>query len=290
MTSKPSVFDTMEQLSGKELSYLNLFDSEAAWSLAHELRDLAPDQKSAVAIIKHANPCGVGLADNIYEAYRLAYEADSLSAFGGIVAIPSRIDMTLAASIVANNLCDVLISYGIDNDALELIANKRKNTRVLAMEPPTKERLSFRQISGGFLVQETDNFIRTRSDFEVVTDLKPTDSQWDDIELAWRTCARTTSNAIVIAKDKQVIGVGCGQQSRVDAAMLACGKAKERGEGAVAASDAYFPFRDGLDVLADNGIRAIIQPGGSLRDGEVIKAANEREIAMVFSSERHFRH
>jgi len=290
MTSELSVFDTMEQLSGKELSYLNLFDSEAAWSLAHELRDLAPDQKSAVAIIKHANPCGVGLADNIDDAYKLAYESDPLSAFGGIVAIPSKIDITLAASIVANNLCDVLISYAIDPDALELIASKRKNTRILTMKPPTKARLSFRQISGGFLVQEADNFMRTRSDFEVVTDLAPTDSQWDDMELAWRTCARTTSNAIVIAKNKQVTGVGCGQQSRVDAAMLACGKAKERSKGAAAASDAYFPFRDGLDVLADSGIKAIIQPGGSLRDGEVIKAANEREIAMVFTSERHFRH
>ncbi len=290
MGGKPSVFDTGSQLSGKELSYLNIFDAEAAWSLAHEIRDLAPDKKSAVAIIKHANPCGVAVSDNIYDAYEMAYEADALSAFGGIVAIPAKIDLKLASMIVANNLCDVLIAYDIDGDALELISGKRKNTRILRLQPPSGEKLSFRQISGGFLIQEPDTFIQTKVDFRTVTDIAPTDKQWEDIELAWRTCARTTSNAIVIAKNNQVIGVGCGQQSRVDAALLACKKASDRAEGSVSASDAFFPFRDGLDVLVDHGIKAIIHPGGSLRDEEIIKAANERGIAMVLTGERHFRH
>ncbi len=288
--SKASIFDTMVQLSGKELSYLNLFDAEAAWLLAHDIMGLAPDSKSGVAIIKHANPCGVAVGDNMYAAYESAYNADPMSAFGGIVAIPGNIDMELAEAIAANNLCDVLIAYQVEPDALAHIAGKRKNTRILTMSPPVRGRLSIRQLGSDFLVQQPDIFVSARPDFKVVTHLEPTDAQWNDLELVWRTCARTTSNAITIAKDGQVNGIGCGQQSRVDAAVLACKKAGDRAKGAVAASDAYFPFRDGLDVLVDAGVTAVIQPGGSLRDGEVISAANERNIAMVFTSERHFRH
>ncbi|MCL5048586.1 MAG: bifunctional phosphoribosylaminoimidazolecarboxamide formyltransferase/IMP cyclohydrolase [Firmicutes bacterium] len=290
INAKPSVFDTMTQLSGKELSYLNLFDAEAAWVLAHDVISLAPDKKSGVVIVKHANPCGVAVGDNIYAAYEAAYNADPLSAFGGIVAIPATLDMKLAEAIAANHLCDVLVAYHVDEDALAHIAGKRKNTRILTMNPPERPKLSLRQLGTDFLVQQPDTFVSQKSDFRVVTHTEPNEEQWNDLELAWRTCARTTSNAITIAANGQVNGIGCGQQSRVDAAVLACKKAGERAHGAVAASDAYFPFRDGLDVLVDAGVTAVIQPGGSLRDEEVINAANERGITMVFTAERHFRH
>ncbi len=213
-----------------------------------------------------------------------------LSAFGGIVAIPGTIDARLAERIVANPLADVLVAYGYEPAALEMFAARRKNMRALAAPVPRVDPLAFRQFCGGFLVQERDRVGVGHQAWRVVTARQPTAEQWRDAELAWLVCARTTSNAIVLAKDGQIVGVGCGQQNRRDSARLAGEKAAGRADGGVGASDAFFPFRDALDAVCDAGVAVVVQPGGSLRDDEVIAAADERGIAMVLTGERHFRH
>ena len=299
----PSWWDGVVQHGGRELSYLNLFDAEAAWTLAHELAAMAesggvPDgagsrsagPRAAAVIVKHANACGAAVAETLESAYRLAFDGDQVSAFGGIVALPGAVDDALAACIVANPLADVLIARGFSRGALELFGDKRKNMRVLEAPLPTRDALSLRQIGGGFLVQEPDEILSAPASWKVVTKATPTPGEWAALELAWRVCGRTSSNAIVLAVPGQVVGVGCGQQNRLDAAAIAAKKAGDRSRGAAAASDAFFPFRDGLDALCDAGVAAVVQPGGSLRDEEVIEAANEREIAMVLTGERHFRH
>ncbi|MHB8244416.1 MAG: bifunctional phosphoribosylaminoimidazolecarboxamide formyltransferase/IMP cyclohydrolase [Acidimicrobiales bacterium] len=285
-------WDSVVQHGGRELSYLNLFDADAAWRLAHEIVELDPGAAGeAAVIVKHANPCGAAVVPgDLASAYRRAFEADAISAFGGIVALTGRVDLRLAEQIVANPLADVLIAPGYDEDALALLVARRKNMRVLAGDPPGQLPLAMRQIDGGFLVQEPDRASSTRSEWRTVTKLVPPDDALADAELAWLVCARTSSNAVVLAKDGQVLGVGCGQQNRVDAARLAAGKAAGRAHGGAGASDAYFPFRDGLDAIADSGVSLVVQPGGSLRDDEVIAAADERGIAMVFAGQRHFRH
>ncbi len=282
-------WDDVVQHGGRELSYLNLFDGEAAWRLAHELLELEGADKAAV-IVKHANPCGVAIGTDLLTAYQRAFEADPLSAFGGIVALTGEVDLDIATAIVANPLADVLIAPSITNDALELFAAKRKNMRPLEAPRPRSELLAFRQIAGGFLVQDPDRFLAERKNFEVVTERQPTAAEWLDLELAWHVCGRTSSNAIVFAKDGQIVGVGCGQQNRVDAAGLASKKAAGRAVGGAGASDAFFPFRDGLDAVADAGVAIVVQPGGSLRDKDIIEAANERNVVMVMTGERHFRH
>ncbi len=282
---------SVRQHGGRELSYLNLFDADAAWRLAHEL--LALGSEAAAVIVKHANACGAAFArpgEGLAEAYGRAFDSDPVSAFGGIVALPGRVDRALAEQIVANPLADVLIATGYDEDALALFAAKRKNMRPLEAPAPGPLSLSFRQIDGGFLVQEPDPVAGRQSSWRVVTKAEPTEEQWRDVALAWLVCGRTQSNAIVLAKDGQVVGVGCGQQNRVDAAGLAARKAAGRAEGGAGASDAFFPFRDGLDAVADAGVGVVVQPGGSLRDDEVVAAADERNIAMVLTGERHFRH
>jgi phosphoribosylaminoimidazolecarboxamide formyltransferase/IMP cyclohydrolase len=285
----PGWLDEMVQFGGRELSYLNLFDADSAWRLAHELLavKLAPH---VAVIVKHANPCGVAFGDDIATAYSRAFAADPTSAFGGIVALSAPVDLDLARTIVANALADVLIAPAISEEAAALFAEKRRNMRALAAPPPGPIELALRQIGDGFLVQEPDRFLATREQFNIPTVTQPSESHWADIELAWRVCGRTMSNTIVLAKDGQVVGVGCGQQSRVDAAALAARKADGRAKGGVGASDAFFPFRDGLDAVADAGVDVIVQPGGSLRDDEIVSAANERGIALVMTGERHFRH
>jgi phosphoribosylaminoimidazolecarboxamide formyltransferase/IMP cyclohydrolase len=282
-------WDDVEQHGGRELSYLNLFDGEAAWRLVHELADL-DGASHAVVIVKHANPCGAAIGDDLLGTYQRAFDADPLSAFGGIVALTGEVDIAIATAIVDNPLADVLIAPKISEEALELFRTKRKNMRPLVAPVPTPESLAFRQIAGGFLVQEPDRFLALRSTFEVVTERQPGESEWRDLELAWHVCGRTSSNAIVLAKDGQIVGVGCGQQNRVDAAGLAARKADGRALGGAGASDAFFPFRDGLDAVADSGVAIVVQPGGSLRDKDIIAAANDRNIAMVLTGERHFRH
>ncbi|HXY46007.1 MAG TPA: bifunctional phosphoribosylaminoimidazolecarboxamide formyltransferase/IMP cyclohydrolase PurH, partial [Acidimicrobiales bacterium] len=284
----PGWWDSAVQHSGRELSYLNLFDADFAWRLVHEVAEA--DGTACAVIVKHANPCGVAVAPDATVAYRLAFEADPLSAFGGIVAVSGPVSDELAAAIIDNPVADVLVAPAYAEGVPARLAERRKNMRVLQAAPPSPPGWGLRQIDGGFLVQEPDRLLNRRDSWRVATKLAPSEEQWRDLELAWLVCARTTSNAIVIAKAGQVVGVGCGQQSRVDAAAIAARKAAGRAAGGAAASDAYFPFRDGLDVLADAGLGAVVQPGGSLRDDELVAAADERGIAMVLTGERHFRH
>jgi phosphoribosylaminoimidazolecarboxamide formyltransferase/IMP cyclohydrolase len=283
--------DGMVQHGGLALSYLNIFDADAAWKLAHELAGSGNATSNAAAVIvKHANPCGAAIADDIDVAYSRAFAADPMSAFGGIVALTQPVSAELAKEMVDNPLADLVIAPGYEEGALALFAARRKNMRVLAAPAPGSDVLGLRQIDGGFLVQEQDRFLSDPASWRVVSKAMPTAGQWRDIELVWRVCGRTTSNAIVVGLDGQVLGVGCGQQSRVEAAEIATRKAAGRARGGAGASDAFFPFRDGVDALAAAGVAAIVQPGGSLRDDEVIAAADEHGIAMVMTAERHFKH
>jgi phosphoribosylaminoimidazolecarboxamide formyltransferase/IMP cyclohydrolase len=278
-----SWWDTAVQHGGKELSYLNLYDTEAAWRLVHALGD-AP----AVAIIKHANPCGVAVHDDITTAYVRAHECDPVSAFGGIVAINRPVPDALAEAL-APVFTEVVVAPAYEPRALEVLTAK-KNLRVLEAQPPTWPAIDVRSIDGGMLVQTTDRVTIDRSAWKTVTERTPTEDEWRDLELAWKVGARVSSNTIVLAKDGQVVGIGAGQQNRRDAGRIAAEKAAGRARGGACASDAFFPFRDGLDAAAEAGATAVIQPGGSVRDQEVIDAANEYGMAMVFTGERHFKH
>ena len=279
-----SWWDTAVQHGGKELSYLNLYDTEAAWRLVHELGTDAP----AVAIIKHANPCGVAVADDITTAYTRAHECDPVSAFGGIIAVNRPVSVSLAEAI-ALVFTEVVVAPTYEAGALEVLG-ARKNLRVLEAQPPGHDALDVRSIDGGLLVQQVDRFVSPRSAWRVAGSVAPTDAQWRDLELAWRICAHVKSNTIVLVAEGQAVGIGAGQQNRVDAARIAAEKAAGRAKGGAAASDAFFPFRDGLDACAAAGVAAVIEPGGSMRDDEVIAAADEHGIALVFTGERHFRH
>jgi phosphoribosylaminoimidazolecarboxamide formyltransferase/IMP cyclohydrolase len=277
-------WDAARQHKGAQLSYLNLFDAEAAWRLVFEF-----DQPGCV-IVKHANPCGVALSSELLGAYQRAYEADPKSAFGGVVALNRPVDATVAEQIMGNAKADVLIAPDYDREALALLSAKRKAMRVLEAPAPGPREPELRRVSGGFLVQEPDTVRRERSEWRVVTRREPDEQQWHDLELAWTVCARTSSNAIVLARDGVAVGIAAGQQSRVDAAELAARKAAGRALDGACASDAFYPFRDGLDAAAQAGVAAVIQPGGSVRDDEVIAAADEHGMAMVFTGRRHFRH
>jgi phosphoribosylaminoimidazolecarboxamide formyltransferase / IMP cyclohydrolase len=280
-------WDEVVQHAGLALSYLNLLDTEAAWRLVHELgRDGA---KAAAAIIKHASPCGAAVAASPLVACRLAQQADPLSAFGGIVALNLRMTEELAVQLSAGPQADVVVAPGYEPGAVGVLQARRRNTRVLEAPPPDRPALSYRQVGGGFLVQEVDRFVARREDWTVATRTAPTAAQWDDLELAWQVCAYTTSNAVVLAAGGQAVGVGAGQQSRVESAEIATRKAAGRAKGGVAASDGLFPFRDGLDAVAAAGVAAVVQPGGSVNDREVVAAADEHGIAMVLTGERHFR-
>jgi phosphoribosylaminoimidazolecarboxamide formyltransferase / IMP cyclohydrolase len=279
---RSSWWDAAVQLGGKEMSYLNLFDTEAAWRLVHRF------DGPACVIVKHANPCGVALDSDITKAYVAANACDPVSAFGGIVALNRTVPAALADALAAV-FTEVIVAPSFDDDAVAILTEK-KNLRVLAGPPPYGAALDIRSIDGGLLVQEVDTIALDPSTWRVVTTTAPTDAQWDDLRLAWTVCAAVSSNAIVYVKDGRAIGIGAGQQNRVDSARIAAERAAGRAGGGVCASDAFFPFRDGLDVAAAAGIRAVIQPGGSMRDSEVIAAADEHGIAMVFTGERHFRH
>jgi phosphoribosylaminoimidazolecarboxamide formyltransferase/IMP cyclohydrolase len=270
-----------------ELSYLNLYDADAAWRLVHQLADLGP---AAGVVVKHANPCGAAVANDLLTAYDRAFEGDPMSAFGGIVALSGTVTRALAEHLVANPKADVLIAPGYEDGALELLAARRKNMRVLTAPAPTAEGLHLRQISGGWLVQEPYRFATGRDDWKVATAVAPTEAEWRDLELAWRVCAAVKSNAIVLAAGGMAVGIGGGQQNRVSPGELAVQRAAGRAKGGAAASDAFFPFRDGLDAVAAAGVAAVIQPGGSVRDAEVIAAADEHGIAMVLTGERQFQH
>ncbi len=289
VAGEPTWWDAVVQHGGKELSYLNIFDADAAWRLVHELPGVPSEQ--AVAIIKHANPCGAALDADLAVAYERALACDPQSAFGGIVAVGGPVGPAVAAAIAAGPQADVIIAPSYDPEALEQLSSKRKATRLLSAPAPEPIVRQLRGLGSSVLVQDADRFLADRSTWEVVTVARPTDEQWRDLAMAWKVCARTTSNAIAVVAAAQAVGVGAGQQSRVVAAEIAVSKAGERARGGAAASDAFFPFPDGLFVLARAGVAAVVQPGGSIRDGEVIAAADEAGIAMVMAGgERHFRH
>jgi phosphoribosylaminoimidazolecarboxamide formyltransferase/IMP cyclohydrolase len=286
-TGHPTWWDGVVQHAGAALSYLNLFDADAAWRLVHEVGSSAAP---AVAIIKHANPCGVAVDDHLAAAYDRALECDPVSAFGGVVALGGPCTAAVATAVAAGPIADVIMAPAWEPDAVDILVARRRTTRLLEAPPYAGSALELRSLGGGYLVQDADRFETARPQWQVVTEVVPTDAQWRDVELAWKVCARTSSNAIVVVNSGQAIGIGAGQQSRVEAAEIAVGNAGEAVVGAVAASDAFFPFRDGLDVLASAGVAVVVQPGGSVRDADVVAAADEQGTAMVLTSERHFRH
>lgn len=281
-----SWWDTAEQLGGKELSYLNLFDAEAAWKLAQRLK--RGDNEAACVIVKHANPCGVAVAGDVAEAYRRAHDCDPVSAFGGIIAVTNSVTAAMARA-VSDVFTEVLIAPDFHTDALEVL-QARKNLRLLRAQVPVGGALDVRSIDGGLLVQQVDDVAVDTSSWTVVSAAQPDGALWADVVMAWQVCAAVSSNAIVLVKDRQALGVGAGQQNRLDSARIAVERAAGRAQGGVAASDAFFPFRDGLDAVAAAGVRAVVQPGGSVRDAEVIAAADEHGLALVFTGQRHFRH
>ena len=272
-----------ELLSGKEMSFNNFVDADAAWQLVCDF------DESACAIIKHTNPAGVGLDPHAEGAYRKALATDPVSAFGGIVAFNCPVDEAAARAVI-EIFTEVLVAPDYDAAALEVLRSK-KNLRVLRAWPASRaEGVEYKQISGGMLVQTRDSHRLQRSDLKVVTKRVPTEAQIDDLLFAWTVCKHTKSNAIVYAHGGQTVGVGAGQMSRIDSVKLGAMRAQLPIKGSVLASDAFFPFRDGIDEAAKHGITAVIQPGGSVRDAEVIAAADEHGLAMVFTGVRHFKH
>lgn len=295
-SNRPGVA-TARQWQGKELSYNNINDTDAAFELAAEFPAATP----AVAIIKHANPCGVAQADTLEAAYRRAFDCDRTSAFGGIVALNGTLDEATARAI-AEIFTEVVIAPDATDAAREVFAAK-KNLRLLTtggMPDPRAGGLTFRQVAGGFLVQGRDNGHVARADLRVVTRRQPTEAELSDLMFAWTVAKHVKSNAIVYARDGATVGIGAGQMSRVDSTRIgrrksedmaeALGLSAPLSEGAAVASDAFFPFADGIEALAEAGARAVIQPGGSMRDAEVIAAADRLGLAMVFTGQRHFRH
>jgi phosphoribosylaminoimidazolecarboxamide formyltransferase/IMP cyclohydrolase len=275
-----------EQLQGKELSYNNLVDLDACWALVSEFTTVP-----AVAIIKHTNPCGVALGETVHEAYTRALAADPISAFGSVIGVNRIIDSPAAAEM-AKLFVEAIVAPGFTPEALQTLGAK-KNLRVLKIESAEQSTM-VKQISGGFLVQQQDTATVTAADLKLVTARKPTDDELQALLFAWKVCKHVKSNAIVYARLDagfgQTVGIGAGQMSRVDAARFGAMKAALPLAGTVAASDAFFPFPDGLETVAESGATAIIQPGGSVRDPEVIAAADRLNIAMAFTALRHFRH
>jgi len=280
---------TAKQLQGKALSYNNIADSDAALECVRQFKE------PACVIVKHANPCGVAIADDILSAYERAFTTDPTSAFGGIIAFNRPLDLATAKAITDKQFVEVIVAPSIVKDALAVTAEK-KNVRVLETGEWSGgpiPGLNYKKVSGGLLVQSTDTGLVSESDLKVVTKKSPNAKQIADLLFAWQVAKFVKSNAIVFCNDGMTIGVGAGQMSRIYSTKIAAIKAADEGlatEGCVMASDAFFPFRDGIDAAAEHGIAAIIQPGGSMRDNEVIAAANEHGIAMVFTGMRHFRH
>jgi phosphoribosylaminoimidazolecarboxamide formyltransferase/IMP cyclohydrolase len=290
----PGSLVTATQLQGKELSYNNIADADAAWECVKSF-----DQPACV-IVKHANPCGVAVGDGPLQAYQKAFQTDPTSAFGGIIALNRPLDGA-AAEAISKQFVEVLMAPGYSPEALAVFKAKA-NVRVLQIDLPPGGPTAWdrglnlsdvKRVGSGLLIQSADNHVLQRSDLKVVTTLQPTPQQLDDLMFAWKVAKFVKSNAIVFCKDGMTMGVGAGQMSRLDSARIAsikAGHAKLSLQGTAVASDAFFPFRDGLDVVVDAGATCVIQPGGSMRDQEVIDAANERGVVMVFSGVRHFRH
>lgn len=277
-----------EQRQGKALSYNNIADTDAA------LECVLSYQEAACVIVKHANPCGVAVGENVRQAYERAYQSDPISAFGGIIAFNCPLDEETAKAIIERQFVEVIIAPSVSKEALDVLSVK-ENIRVLeaGIRETVLQQLTMKRVSGGLLIQDNDRGFIERDDLTIVSKRPPTEKEFEDLLFAWKVVKYVKSNAIVYAKDKQTIGIGAGQMSRIYSARIAAIKAEDEGlevSGSVMASDAFFPFRDGIDAAAKAGVTAIIQPGGSIRDDEVIAAVDEANIAMVFTSMRHFLH
>ena len=286
----PGFFDGVVRHSGPALSYSNLMDAEAAWRLAHDLGD-----RPAAVIVKHANPCGAAAAGDIFTAYSRAFECDPRSAFGGVVAVSAVIDGATAEAMAAAAQADVVIAPGYAEGVIERLASRRANTRLLEApagrvgEPPWELR-SLGGSGDDLLVQTPRRFDADPAGWRLVTTRAPTEAERADAIFAWRVCAHTSSNAVVLARDGVAWGIGAGQQNRVEAGQLAAAKAGGRAAGGACASDGFYPFADGIHAAADADAAVIVQPGGSVNDAAVIAAADERNLAMLFTGERQFRH
>ena len=286
---KGSCVANARMLQGKELSFNNIADTDTAVECVRVFNE------PACVIVKHANPCGVGTSVSLADAYDRAYRTDPTSAFGGIIAFNRELDEATAAAIVGRQFVEVIAAPSVSAAAGAVLSSKN-NIRVLIVGPLSKQNpaeLEYRSVVGGLLVQSRDTALAQPDTFKVVSKLHPSPTQYADLWFAWRVCKYVKSNAIVFAREGMTIGVGAGQMSRVYSTRVAALKAKDEGltvEGSSMASDAFFPFRDGIDVAAEYGIKAIVQPGGSKRDDEVIAAADEHGMCMVFTGMRHFRH
>ncbi|MSQ98066.1 MAG: bifunctional phosphoribosylaminoimidazolecarboxamide formyltransferase/IMP cyclohydrolase [Xanthomonadales bacterium] len=295
LDAQDSSLSAARQLQGKELSFNNIADADAAWACVTQFTG------PACVIVKHANPCGVAVAETLLAAYDQAYATDPTSAFGGIIAFNAAVDAATAETLLARQFVEVLLAPGFSSEALQVLARKQ-NVRVLCVAPgkpvgnsvgQAMPQQDFKRISGGLLVQTTDLAQVRRADCRVVSKRAATDAQWNDLLFAWNVVKMVKSNAIVYAAAGRTLGIGAGQMSRVDSARIARWKAAEAGldlAHSVMASDAFFPFRDSIDMAAEAGISGVIQPGGSMRDEEVIAAADEHDLVMVFTGMRHFRH
>ena len=286
---EPSGIAAAEQLQGKELSYNNINDADAALECVSQF-----GQQPTCVIVKHANPCGVALGSSNVEAYQSAFATDPVSSFGGIIAFNQRVHSEVATAITQKQFVEVVIAPDFSDGALQTFASK-PNVRLLrgSRQQQTAQLMHYQRVSGGLLVQQKDADRVNSTDCTCVSEKQPTEQEWVDMLFAWKVARMAKSNAIVFAAGGCTLGVGAGQMSRVDSARIARWKASDAGldlVGAVMASDAFFPFRDGIDTAAEAGIKAVIQPGGSMRDDEVIAAANEHGLAMVFTGVRHFRH
>jgi phosphoribosylaminoimidazolecarboxamide formyltransferase/IMP cyclohydrolase len=286
-TGAPRGIARAKQKQGKELSFNNIADADAAWTCVNQF------DTPACVIVKHANPCGVAVASNGLEAYQRAFATDPVSAFGGVIAFNQAVDGACARALIEQQFVEVLMAPSFTPEALAALAAK-PNARVLELPlSGSMEQLDFKRVAGGLLVQTADNLVVKPGDCQVVSEKQPTDDDWLDLMFAWKVAHMVKSNAIVYAANGQTLGIGAGQMSRVDSARIARLKAADAGldlSGGAMASDAFFPFRDGIDTAAEAGVSCVIHPGGSMRDEEVIAAANEHGLAMVFTGVRHFRH
>jgi phosphoribosylaminoimidazolecarboxamide formyltransferase/IMP cyclohydrolase len=285
--SQNNPLNNFKQLHGKELSYNNLLDLDAALSIVREF------DENFVVIIKHTNPCGAAVGKTLLEAYKTALDSDSLSAFGGIVGLSDAVDIDVAEAL-SDHFFECIIAPSFTEEALSRL-QKKKNLRLLTFIPQDNNLFSYqlRTITDGFLVQSKDESVVDLREAKIATKREPTEKEWKALEFSWKLVKHVHSNAIIYSTDNQLIGVGAGQMSRVDSAELAVKKAeqaKHSTKNTVCASDAFFPFKDGIEALAKAGITAVVQPGGSIRDEEVIDAANEHNLAMVFTGMRHFKH
>lgn len=276
------------KLGGPAASYLNVYDTDAAWNLVHDLAGVSGSD--AVVIVKHANACGAAVGARLDDVYWRAYECDPRSAFGGIVAFSAPVDVPAVAKIEEAAQADVIIAPSFMPGVVERIQARRKNTRIFSAPPPQTMPIHHRPISAGWLAQERYRFDSEPESWRVVGERPVSESELADALIAWRVCGSTTSNSIVIAKDGTAWGIGAGQQNRVEAGQIARDKADGRGAGGALASDAFFPFPDGIDVASEAGVAVVVQPGGSIRDDEVIARADELGISMIFTGERQFRH